>query len=144
MLKALQPEILFDEPTIVKTEVVKSPTTEQTPPSPLETSSTAKSESSDPSKESEVSDVVRELLESLPSRNHGVGTYSVLRVVASLCADAKLDRLDADSEHPIAELNTRFVQSITEKFSAKDILEDVVANATYTGGIYGSEKEECR
>ncbi len=45
------------------------------------------------------------------------------------------------ADYPIAELNTRFVQSITEKFSAKDILEDVVANATYIGGYTGVKRK---
>ncbi|KAK0503728.1 hypothetical protein EDD18DRAFT_1062456, partial [Armillaria luteobubalina] len=104
MLKALQPEALFNECP------------------------------SDPPKESAVSDDIRKLLESLPNKSGSVGACSVLRVITSLGADAKLERLDLDANNPIAELNTRFVQSITGKFSAKDILEDVVANATYVGG----------
>ncbi len=157
MLKALQPENLFNErvslpssnysravdnfQTDDETCAPESPTADQGFPSPLETPSTAKSESSDPPKESEVSDNIRQLLESLPNRNKSAGACSVLRVVASLRADPKLDRLDVDADYPIAELNTRFVQGITEKFSAKDILEDVVANATYIGAYTGVKRK---
>ncbi|PBK97977.1 hypothetical protein ARMGADRAFT_961799 [Armillaria gallica] len=141
MLKALQPENLFNRRTNDEMCTPESPTADQGSPSLLETPSTAKSESSDPLKESEVSDNIRQLLETLPNRNQRAGACSVLRVVASLGADPKLDRLDVDADYPIAELNTRFVQSITEKFSAKDILEDVVANATYIGGHTGVKRK---
>ncbi|KAK0449413.1 hypothetical protein EV421DRAFT_1900103 [Armillaria borealis] len=141
MLKALQPEHLFNECTNGETCTLVSPTADQGSPSPVETPSTAKSETSDPSKKSEVSDDIRKLLESLPNRNRSAGTCSVLRVVASPRADAKLDRLDVDAGYPIAELNTRFVQNITERFSAKDILEDVVANATYIWGYMGVKRK---
>ncbi|KAK0222118.1 hypothetical protein IW262DRAFT_1552776 [Armillaria fumosa] len=131
MLKVLQPEHLFNERTNDETSTPGTP-------SPVETPSTAKSERSVPP---EVSDDIRKLLESLPNRNRSAGTGSVLRVVASPRADAKIGCLDVDVTHPIAELNTHFVQSITEKFSAKDILEDVVANATYIGGYTGVKRK---
>ncbi|SJL07187.1 uncharacterized protein ARMOST_10530 [Armillaria ostoyae] len=140
MLKALQPEHLFNEPVDARTGIDTSLPTDSAPP--LGTTSTTKSELSDTAKGSKVLDDVLELLESLPKRNQGVGTCNVLRVIASLHTDVKLGRLDADAEHPIAELNTRFVQSITEKFSVKDILEDVVANATYLGRGYTGVKRK--
>ncbi|KAK0485287.1 hypothetical protein EDD18DRAFT_1467200 [Armillaria luteobubalina] len=141
MLKALQPEHLFNERTNEETPTPESPTGDQGSPSPVEIPSTVKSETSYPPKESEESDDIRKLLEGLPNRNRSAGACSVLRVVASLRADAKIDRLDVDVNHPIAELNTRFVQSITEKFSGKDILEDIVANATHTGGYMGVKRK---
>ncbi|KAK0503693.1 hypothetical protein EDD18DRAFT_1326653 [Armillaria luteobubalina] len=134
MLKALQPENLFNGLTNEETSTLGST-------SPVETLSAAKSEPSDPPKESEESDDIRKLLESLSNRNRSAGTCSVLRVVAPLRAAAKIDRLDVDFNHPIAELNTRFVQSITKKFSGKDILEDVVANATHIGGYTGVKRK---
>ncbi|KAK0485286.1 hypothetical protein EDD18DRAFT_1335967 [Armillaria luteobubalina] len=134
MLKALQPENLFNALTNEETSTPGSPSLAETP-------STTKSEPSDPPKESEESDDIRKLLESLSNRNRSAGTCSVLRVVASLRTDAKIDRLDVDINHPVAELNACFVQSITEKFSAKDILEDIVANATYIGGYTGVRRK---
>ncbi|KAK0222100.1 hypothetical protein IW262DRAFT_1296691 [Armillaria fumosa] len=139
MLKSQQPENLLNDLTNKESSAPKSPAVDQG--FPLETPSTAKSESSNPPKESEVSDDIRQLLESLPNRNQSAGACSLLRVVASLGADAKLDRLDLDADCPIAELNTRFVQSITEKFSVKNILEDVVANATYIGDNTGVKRK---
>ncbi|KAK0464793.1 uncharacterized protein EV420DRAFT_1638358 [Desarmillaria tabescens] len=136
MLEALQPENLFDQLADERTGIDGSLPTDVAPPP-----STAKSDSSDPPKKSEAPDDFLKLLEGLPNRNQGVGAYSVLRVVASLRADAKLDHLDVNPDHPIAELNTRFVQSITEKFSAKDILEDVVANTTYVEGYTGVKRK---
>ncbi|KAK0461520.1 hypothetical protein IW261DRAFT_1614251 [Armillaria novae-zelandiae] len=133
-LNALRPEHLFNKLTNKEMSAPESPTTGHNSPSPLEAPSAAKSELSDPLKESEVSDNICQLLESLPNRRRSAGTCSVLHVVASLDADTKLDCLDLDDDHPIAELNTRFVQSITEKFSAKNILEDVIANVTYIAG----------
>ncbi|KAK0479143.1 hypothetical protein IW261DRAFT_1626316 [Armillaria novae-zelandiae] len=138
-LNTLWPEHLFNKLTNKETSTPESLTTGRNSPSPLEAPSTAKSELSDPLKESEVSDNIHQLLESLPNRRQSAGACSVLHVVASLNADTKLDHLDLDDDHPIAELNTHFVQSITKKFSTKNILEDVIANVTYIVGYTGAK-----